>query len=130
MIIGIDSHKASLAACAIDELGRELAGAQFANDPGGHRALLAWARAAAPEGRRFGLESSGYFAYALARALLGAGEVVHEVPPGLVDAQRRRRPRGKSHAIDALAIARVTARGQGLVRGEPRPGRARPQAAV
>lgn len=130
MIIGIDSHKASLAACAIDELGRELAGAQFANDPAGHRALLAWARAAAPEGRRFGLESSGYFAYALARALLGAGEVVHEVPPGLVDAQRRRRPRGKSHAIDALAIARVTARGQGLVRGEPRPGRARPQAAV
>jgi transposase len=116
MIVGIDSHKGSLTACAVDELGRQLAGADFANDPAGHRALLAWARAACPQGRRFGLESSGYFAYALARALLGAGEVVFEVPPGLVDAARRRRPRGKSDAIDALAIARATARGQGLVR--------------
>jgi transposase len=93
MIVGIDSHKDSLAACAVDQLGRQLAAAQFANDPAGHRALLAWARELGPEGRRFGLESSGYFAYALARALLSAGEIVLEVPPGLVDAARRRRPR-------------------------------------
>jgi transposase len=62
VIVGIDSHKSSLAACAVDRLGRQLAGAQFANDPAGHRALLAWARQLAPQERRFGLESSGYFA--------------------------------------------------------------------
>jgi len=115
MIVGIDAHKASLVACAVDQLGRQLAGAGFPNDPAGHQALLAWAAELAPEGRRFGLESSGHLAYALARTLLDAGEAVVEVPPGLVDIQRRRRPQGKSDAIDALAIARVTARGQGLV---------------
>jgi transposase len=114
MIFGIDSHKRTLAACAVDELGRQLDAAEFPNEPAGHRALLAWARAAAPEARRFGLESSGHYAYALARLLLGAGEEVLEVRPGLVDAQRRRARRGKSDALDALAIARVSARGEGL----------------
>ena len=115
MIFGIDSHKASLAVAAVDELGRRLAGAQFPNDPAGHRALLAWARELGPAGRRFGIESSGHYAYALARALLGAGEQVLEVPPGRVQAERRRAARGKSDDIDATAIARLAARGQGLV---------------
>lgn len=34
--IGIDSHKRSLAACAVDELGSPLAERTFANDPDGH----------------------------------------------------------------------------------------------
>src|SRR2546426_176447 len=41
--IGIDTHKDSLAACAIDALGTVRAEAAFANDPAGHAALGAWA---------------------------------------------------------------------------------------
>ncbi len=44
--IGIDSHKDSLAACLVDELGTPLDERTFSNDPGGHRALFAWVAAA------------------------------------------------------------------------------------
>jgi hypothetical protein len=42
--IGVDSHKCSLAAAAVDELGRVIGVREFPNDPQGHLALLAWAR--------------------------------------------------------------------------------------
>ena len=108
--IGIDTHKATLASCAVDQLGRELAARTFANDPPGHRRLLAWASRLGPE-RRFGIEGSGSFGAALARGLLAAGELVIEVPATLTDRERRHlRQRGKSDPADALAIARVVLR--------------------
>ena len=110
MIFGIDSHKRTLCICAVDELGRERAVSEFANDPPGHRALTAWAAAVEPGERCFGIEGTGHHAYALARALLEAGEPVLEVPPALADRERRRSRRGKSDPVDALAIARVAAR--------------------
>jgi hypothetical protein len=55
--IGIDTHKATLAACAVDELGQPLAERTFANDPVGLRVLLAWADEILP-GARIGLEGS------------------------------------------------------------------------
>jgi transposase len=108
--IGIDTHKATLAACAIDELGKPLAEATFANDPGGHVAFIAWARSTAP-GATIGVEGSSSFGAPLARSAQGAGLTVREVPPHLsrVERRRTRRP-GKSDPGDALAIARVTAR--------------------
>jgi len=110
LTIGIDTHKATLASCAVDELGREVAAMTFANDPRGHRRLLAWAVLVGPE-RRFGIEGSGSFGAALARGLLSAGEVVLEVPATLTDRERRHlRRRGKSDPADALAIARVVLR--------------------
>ena len=48
--IGIDTHKDSLAACAVDELGAVLGEASFANDPAGHADLAAWASRVAPGG--------------------------------------------------------------------------------
>ena len=114
MIFGIDSHKRSLYVCGVDALGRERVRAEFPNDPAGHRALARFCRAHAPGERRFGIESAGAYAYALARMLLGAGEQVAEVPPGRADRERRRARRGKSDAIDALAIARVAAREEAL----------------
>src|SRR5438132_5296337 len=42
--IGVDSHKGSLAAAGVDELGRVLGVKEFPNDPAGHLALLEWAR--------------------------------------------------------------------------------------
>jgi hypothetical protein len=111
--IGIDSRKSSLAA-AVDELGRTVGGREFANDPRGHKALLGWVRAH-EEGRRTGIEGSANYGAALARMLVAAGEDVCEVPATLTHRERRRRPaRGKSDLGDAVAIARVVARGEGL----------------
>jgi transposase len=108
--IGIDTHKATLAACAIDELGHPIAERIFGNDPAGHAALLSWGRDVAPEAR-IGLEGSAGFGAAAARFLLAAGEGVVEVPPQLSHRERLRiRRAGKSDPGDALAIARVTLR--------------------
>ena len=112
--IDIDTHKATLAACAVDELGRPVGEATFANDPAGHLEFITWARAIAPE-VTVGVEGSSSFGAALARSAQGAGLVVREVPPHLsrVERLRTRRP-GKSDPGDALAIARVTAREKNL----------------
>lgn len=108
--IGIDTHKASLVACAIDALGAPLAERTFRNDPAGHAEVLAWARRVAPAAV-VGVEGSSTFGAALARFLVGAGVGVREVPPHLTRRGRTgsRRP-GKSDPGDALVIARVTAR--------------------
>src|SRR5664280_338980 len=108
--IGIDTHKATLAACAIDELGRPIGEATFANDPPGHTAFITWARSMAPDAT-VGIEGSSSFGAPLARSAQLAGLAVREVPPHLsrVERRRTRRP-GKSDPGDALAIARVTAR--------------------
>jgi len=108
--IGVDTHKATLAACAVDPLGAPIAEATFANDPKGHLAFIAWARSKAPEAT-IGIEGSSSYGAPLARAAQQAGLCVREVPPHLSRAERRRTRRpGKSDPGDALAIARVTAR--------------------
>lgn len=112
--IGIDTHKATLAACAIDELGGVIAEATFANDPAGHTSFVDWARSIAAEAT-IGIEGSASFGASVARYAQGAGLVVREVPPHLSRAERRRTRRpGKSDPGDALAIARVTAREENL----------------
>lgn len=110
--IGVDSHKDSLAASAVDELGVEQAAASFVNTSAGHRQLRAWLP---PGERRVGIEGSAGFGAALAQSLLAAGELVFEVPPQLTVRERHhaRRP-GKSDPADALAIARISAREPGL----------------
>ena len=108
--IGIDSHKATLAACAIDALGAPVAERTFPNDPSGHRDLMAWVRRAAPGGL-VGVEGSASYGAAAARSMLAEGIAVREVPPQLSRRERvRTRRAGKSDPGDALAIARVTAR--------------------
>ena len=41
-VVGIDSHKATLAACAVDETGVVLAERTFSNEPAGFEALVGW----------------------------------------------------------------------------------------
>ena len=107
--IGIDSHKASLACCLVDERGAALEERTLANDPAGHQELVAWARQAADA--RIGIEGSASFGAAAARLLVGARLDVREVPPQLSHRERiRTRRAGKSDPGDALAIARVTLR--------------------
>jgi transposase len=108
--IGIDTHRDTLAACALDALGRLVSEQTFRNDPAGHTALAAWARSVAPDAR-IGVEGSSSFGAALARALLAAGLLAVEVPPQLSRRERAHTRRaGKSDPGDALAIARVTLR--------------------
>ena len=109
-VVGIDTHKATLAACAIDEIGQILAEATFGNDPAGFAVLLAWLGEVGPIGR-VGLEGSAGYGAAAARYLLAAGAAAVEVPPVLSHRERLRTRRpGKSDPGDALAIARVTQR--------------------
>ncbi|MGZ6268622.1 MAG: IS110 family RNA-guided transposase [Candidatus Limnocylindrales bacterium] len=108
--IGIDTHKATLAACQVDELGAVVAERTFDNDPAGHRAFLDWAGRTGLE-TVVGVEGSASFGAPIARVLAAAGWIVREVPPQLSRRERiRTRRAGKSDPGDALAIARVTLR--------------------
>ena len=109
-VVGIDTHKATLAACAIDDVGLVLAEATFPNDPAGFTALHAWLHEVG-EISRIGLEGSAGYGAGAARYLLAAGMAALEVPPQLSHRERlRTRRAGKSDPGDALAIARVTSR--------------------
>jgi transposase len=116
IVIGVDVHKHSLTAVAVDELGRTLA---ERNGPVEEQ-IVDWARSLS-DARLWALEDCRHVTHALERTLQDQGERLVRVPPRLTAPQRRRgRTRGKSDAIDALAIARA-----GLQEPEldgPRPG--------
>jgi transposase len=115
IVIGVDVHKHSLTAVAVDELGRELTGW---NGPV-EGAVLSWARSLEGE-RLWALEDCRHVSRSLERLLVEKGEQVVRVPPRLTAPQRRRgRSSGKSDAIDALAIARAALREPGLDRPRP-----------
>ena len=108
--VGIDTHKRTLAACALDEVGRVLGERTFPTDPDGLAALVAWIDEIAP-GAIVGVEGSSSYGAPAARALHAAGIAVREAPPHLSRRERQRTRRaGKSDPGDALAIARVTLR--------------------
>src|SRR5439155_15403710 len=119
IVIGVDVHKQSLTAVAVDEAGRGLA-ESTASAPCD---LLAWA-ASLPGERSWAVEDCRQLTRALERALLAAGESLVRVPPKLMAPERRAgRARGKSHPIDALAVARTALREPRL--DHPRPGERR-----
>lgn len=110
VVIGIDPHKSSHTAVAVDQTGRKLACKTVRSDNDGLLRLRAW-------GARFGtelvwaVEDGRGVAGRLVRALIGTGAPVKWVPPKLMAACRASaRTRGKSDPIDALAIARAILR--------------------
>jgi transposase len=113
VFIGVDSHRSTLAAAAVDGVGKVVDVAEFENDPKGHRQFMLWRQRIQGEAR-IGIESSGNYGNALARVLVAAGEEVFEVPANLSHREARRQGHGKSDPIDAVAIARVVARGEVL----------------
>ena len=116
IVIGVDVHKHSLTAVAVDEAGRMLGERTVAAASGD---VLAWARGL-DAGRLWALEDCRQLTRALERELLAAGEELVRVPPKLMAPERRSgRARGKSDPIDALAVARAALR-------EPRLSRPRP----
>jgi transposase len=116
IVIGVDVHKHSLTAVAIDEACRRLDEKTVlaTSDE-----LLAWARELDEE-RLWALEDCRQLTRWLERQLLVAGEALVRVPPKLMAPERRAgRARGKSDPIDALAVARAALREPGLSRPRP-----------
>jgi transposase len=112
MVLGVDVHKKSHTAVAVDQAGRKLAEKTVAATDTGHRRLLRWARQlAGGQDLRWAVEDCRHVSGRLERALLGAGQAVVRVPPKLMAGARAgARTRGKSDPIDALAIARAALR--------------------
>jgi transposase len=111
IVIGVDPHKQTHTAAAVDAGLGELRGERTVKArPAGHEQLLEWARSLASE-RLWALEDCRHVSVSLERFLLCSGERVLRVPPKLMAGVRRSaRQRGKSDAIDALAVARACAR--------------------
>lgn len=110
VVIGIDAHKRTHTAVAVDGNGVELGMKTVAADSGGHLELLRWAEHFGLD-RRFAAEDCRHLTRGLERDLLGAGEALVRVPPKLMaGARRSARTRGKSDPIDALAVARAALR--------------------
>jgi transposase len=119
IVVGVDVHKQSLTAVAVDEVGRPVA----EQTVGDSQVLLRWA-ASLSEERLWALEDCRQLTRQLERTLVDAGEQLVRVPPKLMAPQRRAgRVRGKSDPIDALAVARAALPEPRL--DHPRPGEER-----
>jgi transposase len=103
VIGGVDTHKHTHYAAAVDQHGRLLGHQEFSASDRGYHRLLAWMRGHGQIGA-IGVESTGSFGATLTRALTKAGEQVVEVnrPNRLA-----RRMDGKSDRLDAEQIARA-----------------------
>lgn len=105
---GVDTHKDTHTAAAIDAAGRMLGSAQFPTTPAGYAALLGWLR-------RFGtlvlvgIEGSGVYGAGLAMHLHLAGVAMVEIDR---PDRKARRWQGKSDPVDAEAAARAAQAGR------------------
>lgn len=101
IIGGVDTHGQTHHGAVIDQVGRHLADQQFPATSDGYQALLAWMRSHG-DLHAAGVEGTGAYGAALARALTAAGVTVVEVDR---PDRKTRRMRGKSDPIDAYAAA-------------------------
>jgi transposase len=111
IVIGADTHKRSHTCGAVFAGTGQLAGelSATAREPG-FRELLAWARDLDEE-RVWAIEDCRHVSGSFERFLVASGERVVRVAPKLMGQSRRgERTRGKSDAIDALAVARAALR--------------------
>lgn len=119
IVIGIDPHKTTHTAVAVEAPTGELRGElTVPATPAGAERLLSWAHSLAAE-PVFALEDCRHVTRSLERFLLARHQQAVRVPPKLMAGQRRAgRARGKSDAIDALAVARAFLREPTLPRVE------------
>jgi transposase len=112
VMVGVDVHKKTHTAVAVDEVGRELGQRTVRATDAGHRELVRWVRRSWPGERVvFAVEDCRHVSTRLERALLTAAMPVLRVPPKLMAGARdSARTRGKSDPIDALAVARAALR--------------------
>ncbi len=102
-VIGVDSHRDTLAAAALSPVGGLLGQTAARADTAGYRELLGFARGHVPGRRCWAIEGAGSYGAGLA-AFLGANR------EQLVEAARPKRPprrsRAKTDVIDAVRAAR------------------------
>ena len=109
--IGIDPHKRTHCAVAVDEVGRRVSTRTAPARPEGFGQLIAWARALEDTERVWVIEDCRAMSGGLERFLLDHGESVVRLAPHLMAGARTSvRERGKSDPIDGLAVARAALR--------------------
>ncbi|MGO9959673.1 MAG: IS110 family transposase [Solirubrobacteraceae bacterium] len=110
IIVGVDTHKYSHVAVAIDEIGTKIGEQHVQANRAGYAQLEAWA---ASLGRvsAFGIEGTGSYGVGLASFLRRSGHRIVEVNRG---DRRSRRSNGKSDALDAESAARSVLSGAGM----------------
>ena len=107
LTVGVDAHKRTNMAVAIDAMGREVARWRGPNSVEGWQQLAAWA-AARDADARWGIEGAWNYGRGLAQHLVEAGATVYEVNARWTAAGRRRaRTMAKSDGLDAHAVALV-----------------------
>ena len=107
IIGGVDTHKDTHTAAALDATGRTLGSACFAASAEGYAAMLAWFRGLGVL-ERVGIEGTGSYGSGLAQHLRDQGVPIVEV--NRPNRQTRRR-HGKSDPVDAQAAARAALAG-------------------
>src|SRR4051812_15829964 len=112
IVIGADTHKRSHTVGAVDgATGRVIRDLTVRARRRSFEGLLVWARGLGDGERVWAIEACRHVSGALGRFLLARGERVVRVAPRLMAGARRQgRTRGKSDAIDAVAIARAALR--------------------
>ena len=114
-VIGVDTHRDTLAAAAVTAIGATLGCIEGSADADGYRHLLQFAQHHLPERRCWAVEGTSSYGAGLTEFLIGEGERVVEVcrpkrPP--------RRGARKSDALDAVRAAREVLASDHLI--EPR----------
>src|SRR5688572_10632078 len=112
IVIGADTHKVTHTVGAVSEAtGRVVDDLTVRAKRRSFDDLLLWARGLEDPDRVWAIEDCRHVSGALERFLLARGERVVRVPPKLMaGARNSARERGKSDAIDAVAIARAAIR--------------------
>ena len=112
MIIGIDTHKATHVAVALDTQGTRLAALSIPTNPKGYLELERWSQSLG-EVHAFGIEGTGSYGAGLSRSLLAQGHNVVEVTrPN----RQLRYTQGKTDTLDAERAARSVLSGQPTAR--------------
>jgi transposase len=105
--VGVDTHRDTHVAVALDGVGRMVGPKSVAATPDGYREIVAWAQSLGVV-EAWGVEGTGSYGAGLTRHLVSVGQVVKEV---LRPKRVTRRHKGKSDPVDAEAAARAVLAG-------------------
>ena len=108
IIVGVDTHKSTHAAVAINTQGARLGCLSIPTTSKGYSELATWAQALGPV-KAFGIEGTGSFGAGLSRSLRAQGHTVIEV---MRPNRQLRHLHGKSDNLDAEGAARSVLNGQ------------------
>jgi transposase len=113
VVLGIDAHKRTHTAVAVDEHGKKLGTKTVPATSAGNLELVRWASEFGEH--CFAVEDCRHLSRRLERDFLAAGETLVRVTPKLMARTRRSaRERGKSDPIDAMSVARAAQREEDL----------------